>query len=228
MASLFFFHFSKREKKASSLFIARLRFTAHASASKHTRVSLRWLSRARSFVRSIARAFASRSILARVFVRGLTRSLARSFVHSLARSRPARISHAFLFAVSLARSLAHTIPQIQKSTRWYTFVALRTKPAQNGCVRRLAGWANMPAFTPNHGRARKATHTHACGTDTSNFSSSHDRSPRMMLILSIKSLDSLADFFSSANLASFSAAIARSVYVFAVAKSPIANLDCAM
>jgi len=187
----------KRKKKASSLFIARLRFTAHASASMHTRVSLRWLSRARSFVRSIARAFASRSILAHVFVRGL------------------------------ARSLAHTIPQNQKSTRWYTFVALRTKPAQNGCVRRLAGWANMPAFTPNHGRARKATHTHACGTDTSNFSS-HDRSPRMMLILSIKSLDSLADFFSSANLASFSAAIARSVYVFAVAKSPIANLDCAM
>jgi len=77
MASLFFFHFSKREKKASSLFIARLRFTAHASASKHTRVSLRWLSRARSFVRSIAREFASRSILARVFVRGLARSLAR-------------------------------------------------------------------------------------------------------------------------------------------------------
>jgi len=156
------------------------------------------------------------------------RVLAVLFARSLASSPPARFSHAFSFAVSLARSLAYTIPQIQKSTRWYTFVALRTKPAQNGCVRRLAGWANMPAFTPNHGRARKATHTHACGTDTSNFSSSHDRSPRMMLILSIKSLDSLADFFSSANLASFSAAIARSVYVFAVAKSPIANLDCAM
>jgi len=156
------------------------------------------------------------------------RVLAVLFARSLASSPPARFSHAFSFAVSLARSLAYTIPQIQKSTRWYTFVALRTKPAQNGCVRRLAGWANMPAFTPNHGRARKATHAHAYGTDTSNFSSSHDRSPRMMLILSIKSLDSLADFFSSANLASFSAAIARSVYVFAVAKSPIANLDCAM
>jgi len=114
MASLFFFHFSKREKKASSLFIARLRFTAHASASMHTRVSLRWLSRARSFVRSIARAFASRSILARVFVRGLTRSLARSFVHSLARSRPARISHAF-FVRGLARSFARSLTRFPKS-----------------------------------------------------------------------------------------------------------------
>jgi len=200
MASLFFFHFSKREKKSlvafhrpSPFYGARQRVNAHARVAP--------LVVACSQFCSLAREFASRSNLARVF-----RSRSRS----------------------LARSLAHTIPQIQKSTRWYTFVALRTKPAQNGCVRRLAGWANMPAFTPNHGRARKATHTHACGTDTSNFSSSHDRSPRMMLILSIKSLDSLADFFSSANLASFSAAIARSVYVFAVAKSPIANLDCAM
>jgi len=100
MASLFFFHFSKREKKSLVAFHRPSPFYG-----ARQRVSLRWLSRARSFVRSIARAFASRSILARVFVRGLTRSLARSFVHSLARSRPARISHAFSFAVSLARSL---------------------------------------------------------------------------------------------------------------------------
>merc|ERR1712168_1063486 len=92
----------KRKKKASSLFIARLRFTAHASASKHTRVSLRWLSRARSFVRSIARAFDPRSMLA------------RGFVHSLARSRPARISHAF-FVRGLARSFARSLTRFPKS-----------------------------------------------------------------------------------------------------------------
>jgi len=226
MASLFFFHFSKREKKSlvafhrpSPFYGARQRVHAHARVAPLVVACSQFCSLDRSRVRP--------PLDSRSRFRSRSHSLARGFVHSLARSRPARISHAF-FVRGLARSFAHTIPQIQKSTRWYTFVALRTKPAQNGCVRRLAGWANMPAFTPNHGRARKATHTHACGTDTSNFSSSHDRSPRMMLILSIKSLDSLADFFSSANLASFSAAIARSVYVFAVAKSPIANLDCAM
>jgi len=227
MASLFFFHFSKREKKSlvafhhpSPFYGARQRVQAHARVAPLVVACSQFCSLDRSRVRL--------PLDSRSRFRSRSHSLARSQFCSLARAFASRSNLARVFVRGLARSLAHTIPQIQKSTRWYTFVALRTKPAQNGCVRRLAGWANMPAFTPNHGRARKATHTHACGTDTSNFSSSHDRSPRMMLILSIKSLDSLADFFSSANLASFSAAIARSVYVFAVAKSPIANLDCAM
>jgi len=228
MASLFFFHFSKREKKRPRRFSSPVSVLRRTPARPCTRACRSAGCRVLAvlFARSLARSTPARFSLAFSFAV----SLARSRFCSLARAFASRSNLARVFrsrSRSLVRSLAHTIPQIQKSTRWYTFVALRTKPAQNGCVRRLAGWANMPAFTPNHGRARKATHTHACGTDTSNFSS-HDRSPRMMLILSIKSLDSLADFFSSANLASFSAAIARSVYVFAVAKSPIANLDCAM
>lgn len=107
MASLFFFHFSKREKKASSLFIARLRFTAHASACRSA--GCRVL--AVLFARSLARSPPARFSLAFSFAVSLARSLAVLFTRSRVRV-PLESRTRFR---SRSRSLARSLTRFPKS-----------------------------------------------------------------------------------------------------------------